>query len=498
MGVSILNVLLLIPVFVALIAYRLIFHPLAKFPGPKLAAATQWYEFYWDVVHHGKLVFKLRELHQKYGPIVRISPRELHIQDSEFYDELYAPKNRKPDKDTEWVKFSMPGSIFSTAPHELHRIRRAPLNPFFSKRSVAQLESLIAEKIEKLRNRFERASDTGEVILLDAAFMALTTDVISDYAFAHEWNYLDEPDFNRQWLQTIRGVFQSGQLGRHFPWMQDFMQQLPRSWVKILVPPLYYILEWREQVKREIAKVFESKDDEMKPSRRTIFHELKTSDLLPQELTLQRVADEATIIVGAGAETTARTLMLLMFNLFTHEDILRKLRDELSNEETHRTKSGSDGTILTHLEQLPYLSAVIQEGLRLSYGVTTRLPRVVNEPLQYREWTIPPHTPVSMEPVSVLIDPKIFPQPHAFKPERWLGEQRLDRYQVAFSKGSRQCIGINLAYAELYLTVNALVSQFDLKLYDTSYEDIRMEHDFFTAAPKLNSKGVRVTVRMVA
>ena len=87
-------------------------------------------------------------------------------------------------------------------------------------------------------------------------------------------------------------------------------------------------------------------------------------------------------------------------------------------------------------------SGVIQEGLRLGYGVTTRLPRVVNEPIQYDNWTIPAGTPVSMEPYSVLIDPKIFPEPHTFRPERWLSEDRLDRYKVAFSKGSRQCIGI--------------------------------------------------------
>src|ERR1700761_7964059 len=99
--------------FAIKVLYRLFFHPLRRFPGPKLAAATHLYEYYWDLVNHGKLVFKLQELHKQYGPIVRITPRELHIQDSAFYDELYAPRNRKTDKDAEWVKFSMPGSMFS-------------------------------------------------------------------------------------------------------------------------------------------------------------------------------------------------------------------------------------------------------------------------------------------------------------------------------------------------------------------------------------------------
>ena len=50
-----------------LVVYRLYFHPLAKFPGPRLAIATYWFEFYYDIVQHGQYTFKLRELHEQYG-----------------------------------------------------------------------------------------------------------------------------------------------------------------------------------------------------------------------------------------------------------------------------------------------------------------------------------------------------------------------------------------------------------------------------------------------
>jgi hypothetical protein len=53
--------------FVCSRAYSVYFGPLAKFPGPKLAAATLWYEFYYDVILKGRYTFKIKELHEKYG-----------------------------------------------------------------------------------------------------------------------------------------------------------------------------------------------------------------------------------------------------------------------------------------------------------------------------------------------------------------------------------------------------------------------------------------------
>lgn len=61
--------------FITLISYRLFLHPLAKFPGPKLAAITRYYEAYYDIVQNGQYIFKIEELHKKYGelPLFSIS-----------------------------------------------------------------------------------------------------------------------------------------------------------------------------------------------------------------------------------------------------------------------------------------------------------------------------------------------------------------------------------------------------------------------------------------
>lgn len=49
------------------VIYRLYFHPLAKFPGPRLASATQWYEFYYDCILFGQYTFKIGRMHEEYG-----------------------------------------------------------------------------------------------------------------------------------------------------------------------------------------------------------------------------------------------------------------------------------------------------------------------------------------------------------------------------------------------------------------------------------------------
>lgn len=51
----------------SLVIYRLYFHPLAKFPGPKYAALSRWHEFYYEVVLKGQFTFKIQELHKQYG-----------------------------------------------------------------------------------------------------------------------------------------------------------------------------------------------------------------------------------------------------------------------------------------------------------------------------------------------------------------------------------------------------------------------------------------------
>ena len=181
-------------------------------------------------------------------------------------------------------------------------------------------------------------------------------------------------------------------------------------------------------------------------------------------------------------------MVITHFHLISNPPMMAKLRAELGT--VHKNASW------TELEQLPYLSACIAEGNRLSFGVTARVCRIApDEALQYKGYTIPPGTPVSMTTLCVHTDERIFPDPWTFNPDRWLGPEGVARrkYQMAFNKGGRNCIGINLAHAELFLVI-AAVARYDLELFETAKSDVKFQHDYHIAYPKLDTKGVRAVV----
>jgi cytochrome P450 len=241
----------------------------------------------------------------------------------------------------------------------------------------------------------------------------------------------------------------------------------------------------------------DGRNEEYKTSSHpTIFHELLNCDLGPEEKTLSRVASEGETVVGAGTITTAHYLEITIFHILSNPEILKKLKTELAI-----AAPNPDSMLpFLQLEQLPYLSAVVCEGFRVSYGVSSRLTRIApDHDLVFNEWTIPAGTPVAMTSLFIHNDTKLFPNPHDFKPERWLNggvrDHRLEKYLVNFSKGTRSCVGQNLAVAEIYLTVASIFRRFELELFETTREDVDIMHDFFNPYPRLDSKGVRVLVK---
>jgi cytochrome P450 len=179
-------------------------------------------------------------------------------------------------------------------------------------------------------------------------------------------------------------------------------------------------------------------------------------------------------------------MQIAHYHLLKNPSIMTRLRDELAE--------AGNPTELKALEQLPYLSAIIHEANRLSFGLTGRNTRVAppEEVLRYEQYVLPPGTGISMTTLCIHTAEHIFPDPWDFDPDRFLGPQGIERrkYMMSMGRGPYKCIGINVANAEMSMVL-AAVTQYDLQLYKTSEEDVRFMYDYQVAHGKLDSKGVR-------
>ncbi|KAL5332911.1 cytochrome P450 [Aspergillus crustosus] len=406
--------------------YRLYFHPLRYIPGPKLAAATHLYEFYYDIYSSGRFLFHIEELHRQYGPIVRITPREIHISDPNFYEEIYAPSSRRREKDPKCVPaIAVRESMMTTIGHEHHRFRRNILDNFFSKRSVMELTPMIEERIEKLIARFQEFHESKSAVQLDDAFAALTADIITYYCYGKLWGFLEDRDFKSDIMAAANEITSICHVIRFFPFLDTLLQRAPGWMVRILAPGKKSLFDFQNSIKEE-----------------ALLDNLTNPDLPPEERSTRRLVEESQVVLGAGTETTGRTLSIAAYHLAQYRDALQQLRAKLKQV----LPAVSSTCTLPELEQLPYL------------------------------------TPMSsFSSYFIHRNPTIYPRPDQFDPNRWIQSngkavngERLDRYLTPFTKGSRACLGINLAYAELYMTLAYLVRQVDFELHNTGPEDPRV------------------------
>ncbi|MCJ1312098.1 hypothetical protein MMC25_005772 [Agyrium rufum] len=481
-----------------LVVYRVYFHPLAKVPGPHLAKITFWYETWYEVVHDARFTWKCAQLHQKYGPIIRINPDELHINDPDYWDEVYSNSKRRVHKTSKGANSfgPIPGT-FGTSDHDLHRIRRTPLNKHFSKKSIDELQPWIRSTVEKLSGRLLDAIHTERLVNLKYAYAAVNRDIIEEYCFSRTVDSVLLPDFSRKFTDSLEDGHHLTPLFIQFPLIGVALHGLPGWLAKLLSPGFGQLLDNLNQVSNQVQSMRVSGPGTQEHSQHpTVLQDLLESDLPPAEKSPSRIHAEAQTLIGAGTSTVAVVLTITTCHVVANPQVNRKLFEEL------RAAMLDPEVILPlqDLQQLPYLSAVILEGLRLSHSASHRLLRCFpDNSLKYGNTLIPAGTTVSMTPVLMHENSDIFSGPLVFRPERWLGSdaRTLRRYLVPYGKGTRACLGINLANAELYLILATVFRRFDLELVDVTRErDYTVSRDTVIGSTSKESKGVQVRVKV--
>ncbi|KAI1380485.1 cytochrome P450 [Hypoxylon crocopeplum] len=477
------------------------FHPLSHIPGPKLARATYLLEFYYDLIKYGRYTKRIKRMHDEYGPIVRINPNEVHCNDVNFMDEIYTTPARKRDKSEHITNgTSMAESEFATPDHDLHRRRRSPVIKFFSRGMITKLEGDIHGLTHTLCDKL--ASSTNEPIDLFVAYSCFSSDAISAYCFGDSFGFLDRKgwfsDFHTAELAILKPMF----VFRFFPVLRQlarlgdyFVDYLPAD-ISLLIRTL------KIDIPNKIRNTRDEIDSGIIRDRPTIFSSLLQMD--PRQREQLHLGDEAATLLGAGTETTSWTLAVITYHLLNQPELLARLSQELHQAVDDPQHLPSWNV----LERVPYLQAVIKEGLRLSYGTSARSSRVpTQESLLYRgewegkqvEYVIPRGYAIGVSSAIIHHDESVFPNSSSFMPERWLDAEKrklADRGMFAFSRGSRSCIGMNLALCEIYVGLAALTLRVlpRMRLFETTEEDVLYDYDMLIPMPNPASKGVRVTI----
>ncbi|EXJ87227.1 hypothetical protein A1O3_04186 [Capronia epimyces CBS 606.96] len=455
---SLSTVLLLIFVLISiyLIAntiYNCFFHPLASFPGPKLAAATRlWYV---SRLINGTLSREVRDLHHQYGHVVRVAPNELSYSSSKAWDDIYGFRHGKPEmaKDTPfYTNESQPPGILS-AKREKHSLFRRLMSRGFSEAALREQEPLIQGYVDLLMRRLhENAGQGTNTIEIVSWFNYFTFDLIGDLAFGEPFGCLQTSSYH-PWVKMI---FDAIHLVA-FKQALGYYPQLDRL-VPYLVPKF---LADRYKAHDDMTREKALRRKESKVDRADFVSNLikPESNISDPEL----FGNSSTLII-AGSETTATVLSSVSWFLLQNPRVYAALVAEV------RASFSCPADInLVNINQLKYMLACLNESLRLFPPVPSGLSRMVPEGGDWidGQW-VAGGTHVSVLQLAANTSAANFSHPLEFIPERWMDDPRFvgdDRAAMQpFSTGPRNCIGKNLAFLEMRLVLARLLWEFNLEL----------------------------------
>ncbi|KAH7032669.1 cytochrome P450 [Microdochium trichocladiopsis] len=443
--------------------YLLFFHPLAKVPGPKLYAITDLIYLYYVI--QGEWPAKLKTLHDIYGPTLRFGPNDVSSIAPETWKIVYGHKAQQAmtfEKDMRFFN-KPPGSVDNIllADNNGHRRMRRALAHAFSEKALRGQEELMISYVNLFISKIaDKAAAQEPVVDIMLWYNYLTFDLIGDLAFGKPFGCLEQGGYH-PWVAMIFQAAAStvfGQVMNRHPTLGAI-----RSWIwpDKLTPSFIQHAQLSEQTAYErIERGSIGRED-------FVDYILRHND--EKGLSREEIAANARFLILAGSETTATLLSGTTFMLLTNRDKYNKLVQEI------RQRFSSEEEIdMISVNDLPFLLAVLNEGLRMYPPVPAGFPRLAPAGGGTVDgFYLPENTSISVPQWSAYHCEQNWTDPESFVPERWLGtEPRYanDKRDVLqpFSFGPRNCLGKNLANAEMRIILARLLWRFDLELLQES------------------------------
>lgn len=437
------------------VIYNLFFHPLRRFPGPWLAAATPlpFVLRLWT----GRMVQWTTALHLKYGEVVRVQPDELSLVTASAWHDIYQNRPQLPKPELGSFK-SVNGvrPIAGLTNTDDHTRQRRILSPAFSDRALKGQEYILQSYTDLLIKRLAEVSKNGKEVDICKWYMFTTFDVISDLCFGESFNGLTSGEYH-PWIDMIFKSVKVGQIIASFSFLPPlggiFESLMPSSVKKKVEEHFAYSVH-------QIDKRIEQKSD--RPDIMKFILENNHT----QGMTRAEIDSTVQLLILAGSETSATTMTSSTWFSLTNEQVWDKLKKEIRN-----AFSKYDDINVASTSRLPYLHAVIQEAMRLHPLGPVSVPRLVDRPdVVISGRPVPMGTRVGIPQKTAYKLPTNFVDSLSFIPERWLPDSdpkyNADDKDVfrPFMVGPRNCIGQALAWAEMKLTLCKVIWTFDIEL----------------------------------
>ncbi|XP_063441953.1 cytochrome P450 10-like [Mytilus trossulus] len=332
------------------------------------------------------------------------------------------------------------------------------------KEVMAYCEGLDIVAEDFIKHLMTRLDDECEIQGLETDLFKWSMESIGIFLFDERIGCLGDstPEQAQDFIINLHGFFKL---------MQPLMYNLP-------IYKLYPTKTWKqyEQYTDNILKIGRSYVD--KKAAQLQSQENQSDDHVPfltyllsnQSLTPDEALSTATDLLVSATETTTTSSLWILYSLAKNHEVQEKLYQEINNLLPNKEPITPE-----ILSQLSYLKAVVKETFRL-YPITFATSRHIDDDLEVNNYIIPAGTHVQGNLYAMYHDPKLYPDPESFKPERWL-DGEMDRKLKSLSNlvwghGARMCIGRRFAEQEMYIMLTKIIQNFKLEYHHEDIEPI--------------------------
>jgi len=368
-------------------------------------------------------------------------------------------------------------SLFSEQNMKRHAEMRKKFQGLYSMSSLLSYESFVDDCIDIFMTRLDEAVVSRSVMDMARWLQCYAFDVIGKITYSERFGFLDHgqdvssmiSSLDTQMIYaTLIGIYDK----LHAP-LFNILQKIPGSGPA----GLQYLMDF---VTRKIREREEEQQEKQgtQPQTQT-GNDVVPEDFLDKMLQAQRKNPDkvtpyhvwmmAMSNIIAGSDTTAVSLSSILYHVITTPTALSRLRQEISEKGLDNRR-----TTFQDSQDMPYLQAVLKEGLRMHPATGLPLWRVVpEEGVQIGDHFLPAGTNVGLNSWVAHYDTNVYgPDAHIFRPERWEEAKTQDADQLKrmeanfmpFGLGSRTCIGRHISFLEMSKLIPELLKMFDFTL----------------------------------